>query len=232
MSAWGAQAQQAVTLTTRPGVTQQVLFTAVPNPAASVLLFPGGVGVLRMVTNNFLVRTAPSFAALGVNVAVVDAPSDWQSGMTDSFRMSAEQATDVDAVITFMRQHASVPIWLIGTSRGTVSAASAAARLGPSRVAGLVLTSTVWRQGIPQVPLEQIRVPTLVVHNRDDGCSESPFGMVDAGMERLRAAPVKTLIVVSGGRSRSQPCEALSPHGYYGIEDQVVPPVVAWIKAH
>jgi hypothetical protein len=37
---------------------------------------------------------------------------------------------------------------------------------------------------------------------------------------------------VSGGNSRSAACEAQSPHGYYGIEDQVVPLIGAWIKAH
>jgi hypothetical protein len=24
----------------------------------------------------------------------------------------------------------------------------------------------------------------------------------------------------------------MSPHGYLGIEDQVVPPIVAWIRTH
>ena len=52
------------------------------------------------------------------------------------------------------------------------------------------------------------------------------------GLDRLTAAPAKALIAVSGGTLRSAPCDALSPHGYYGIEGQVVPPIAAWIKAH
>lgn len=227
-----ALAEETLSLLTRPGVTQAAYVTAVSHPAATLLLFPGGSGLFRVVRNNFLVRTVPQFAALGVTVVVVDSPSDQPNGMSDAFRRGAEHATDVSAVIAAMRQRAAAPVWLVGTSRGTISAAALGARLGPSQVAGVVLTSTVWNSGIPQVPLEEIRVPVLVVHNRDDGCFQSPFGGAASGLARLRAAPVKELTAVAGGMSRSAPCEALSPHGYYGIEGQVVPPIVAWIKAH
>jgi hypothetical protein len=81
------------------------------------------------------------------------------------------------------------------------------------------------------VALEQIKVPTLVVHNRDDGCPASPFGDAAGAMARMQQARVKELLAVSGGSLRSGPCDALSPHGYYGIEDQVVPAIIAWIKA-
>jgi hypothetical protein len=82
------------------------------------------------------------------------------------------------------------------------------------------------------VPLEKIVVPVLIVHNHDDGCQESPFAGAEAAMGRLTGAPVKQFLAVSGGMSRSNPCQALSPHGYLGIEQLVVPPVIDWIKAH
>jgi pimeloyl-ACP methyl ester carboxylesterase len=227
-----ARAEETINLPTRPGVTQSILFTGVAHPAASVILFPGGFGRVSAVRNNFLIRVAPDFAALDLNVAVADAPSDQPGGMVDGFRMGEAHAEDIAAVVAFLRQRAAVPVWLVGTSRGTISAASIGVRLGPSRVAGVVLTSTVWVVSIPQVPLEQLRVPTLVVHNRDDGCRESPFDYAALGVKRLSAAPATAFIVVSGGKLRSAPCEAMSPHGYYGIEDQVVPPIAAWIKAH
>jgi len=231
-AAGAAQAEETINLPTRPGVTQSILFTAVAHPAASLIMFPGNFGLVRAVRNNFLIRVVPNFVALDFNVAVADAPSDQPNGMADGFRMSEAHATDIAAVIGFLRQRAAVPVWLVGTSRGTISAASVGVRLGPPQVAGVVLTSTVWLQGIPQVPLEQLRVPTLLVHNRDDGCKESPFDYAAAGLGRLSAAPAKELIAVSGGRSRSAACEAQSPHGYYGIEEQVVPLIGAWIKAH
>jgi hypothetical protein len=45
-------------------------------------------------------------------------------------------------------------------------------------------------------------------------------------------APVKELVLVSGGSLQGDPCEARSPHGYFGIENQVVPVMIQWIKAH
>jgi pimeloyl-ACP methyl ester carboxylesterase len=227
-----ARAEETINLPTRPGVTESILFAGVAHPAASLIMFPGNFGLVRAVRGNFLIRVVPNFVALDFNVAVADSPSDQPNGMTDGFRMSEAHATDIAAVITFLRQRAAVPVWLVGTSRGTISAASVGVRLGPPRVDGVVLTSTVWLQGIPQVPLEQLRVPTLIVHNRNDGCQASPFDYAALGLSRLSAAPTKELIAVAGGRSRSAACEAQSPHGYYGIEDQVVPLIGAWIKAH
>jgi pimeloyl-ACP methyl ester carboxylesterase len=227
-----ARAEETINLPTRPGVTESILFTGVAEPVASLIMFPGNLGLVRAVRGNFLIRVVPNFVALDFNVAVADSPSDRPDGMPDGFRMSEAHATDIAAVVAFLRQRAAVPVWLVGTSRGTVSAASVGVRLGPSQVAGVVLTSTVWLQGIPQVPLEQLRVPTLIVHNRNDGCQASPFAFAAAGLARLSAAPTKELIAVAGGSSRSAACEALSPHGYYGIEDQVVPLIGAWIKAH
>jgi hypothetical protein len=83
-----------------------------------------------------------------------------------------------------------------------------------------------------QTPLAQIRVPVLVVHNRDDSCRFSPYSDTSSAMAAMRQAPVKELLTVSGGSLHGDPCEAASPHGYVGIEDQVVPPIISWILAH
>lgn len=227
-----AMAQERGELPTRPGVTQPVLITAAPTPVANVILFPGGNGLVASVGNNFLLRVAPRFVAQGMTVAVADSPSDHPHGVGIDYRSSDQQVQDTEAIIAALRNRAPLPVWLIGTSRGSISAANAAARIGPPRVAGVVLTSSVWRNGMGNVALDQIRMPVLVVHNRDDGCRASPYSDVAINMDRIRNAPIKELITTSGGMLRSGPCEALSPHGYYGIEDQVVPPIIAWIKAH
>jgi len=231
-AAGGAAAEENIVLATRPGVTEPLFYTAAASPVRNAILFTGGAGVVAGGRNNFLLRTADRFVAGGINVAIPEVPSDHPTGMIDAFRASAEHATDIAAAIAYMRRRSPVPVWLVGTSRGTISAANGAVRIGPPRVAGLVLTSTVWADLSSVTPLNQVRVPTLVVHNRDDGCAESPFAAVAGGMAALRAAPVRDLIAVSGGVARGAACQALSPHGYYGIEDQAVPPIVAWIEAH
>lgn len=228
----GASSQERIELATRPGVTQPVLFIAAPSAVAGVILFPGGSGVVANVRGNFLLRVANRLPAQGFNVAVADAPSDQPGGLSTPFRQSSEHADDIAAIVAMLKNRAPVPVWLVGTSRGSISAANGAARIGSPRIAGVVLTSSVWQDGMAGVALEQIKVPTLVVHNRDDGCRASPFGDTASAMARMQQARVKELLAVSGGSLRSGPCDALSPHGYYGIEDQVVPAIIAWIKAH
>ncbi len=228
----GAVAQERIALATRPGVTQPVLFTAAPSAVASVILFPGGSGVVAEIRQNFLLRVADRFVAERINVAVADAPSDHASGMGRPFRVSDAHAKDIAAMVAFVKSRSPVPLWLVGTSRGSISAANGASHIGPPRIAGVVLTSSVWDDGVLDLPLGDITAPVLVVHNRDDGCRNSPFAATADAMSRMQRAPVKDLIAVSGGMVRSAPCEALSPHGYYGIEDQVVPPIIAWIKSH
>jgi hypothetical protein len=229
-----AWSQQRIDVPSRAGVTEPVYVYAAANPVASVVLFPGARGLVGSIykNNNFLIRVAGQFAAAGITAAVADTPSDHAYGMDPTFRASEAQAADAAAIVAFLHGRAAVPVWLIGTSIGTVSAANAAVRLGPPRIAGVVLTSSVWTGGMGIVPISTLRVPVLIVHNRDDGCRSSPFAEAAPAFATLTAAPARQLIAVAGGSLRGSPCEALSPHGYYGIEDQVVPPIIAWIKAH
>ena len=235
--------EELIRLPTRPGVTQPFwVMRPLGAPVASVILFTGGPGLLGserkpvLTSKNFLIRSRDKFAAAGFLVASVDGPTDHPEGLDDAFRGSAEHARDIAAVIAYLRQKAAVPVWLIGTSRGTLSAANAAARL-PGGADGLVLTSSVVvsnrNVGTIQatVDLGSITIPTLVVHNRDDACMACPFAAVPGLVDRLTRAPRKELIAVSGGSPPlSDPCEALSRHGYIGIEDEVVGKIAAWIK--
>ncbi len=51
--------------------------------------------------------------------------------------MSAQHAEDIGKVIADVRERTKLPVWLVGTSRGAISAANAASRLtGPPRPTG------------------------------------------------------------------------------------------------
>jgi alpha-beta hydrolase superfamily lysophospholipase len=152
------QAEERVNLATRPGVTQPIYVTPAANPVATVVLFPGGNGIYAALRQNFLVRIVPDLLRQGLSVVVVDAPSDQAGGMTWPFREGMEHTRDIGAVIDFAKTRSPAPVWLIGTSAGTISAANGAAAAG-KRISGLVLTSSVWARGIAAVPLEKIVVP-------------------------------------------------------------------------
>src|SRR5690348_7106763 len=192
----GSCVGNCVKLQTRPVVTESVEFAAAPNPTASVVLFPGGDGVVANVQVNFLLRVRGRFVEQGISVAVFDAPSDQSAGMSTAYRTGAAQAQDVAAVVRFLKSKADVPVWFVGTSRGSVSAANTAAQLS-QQISGVVLTSSVWSG--TAAALGQIAVPTLIVHNRADGCSASPFAGAEAAVAQLSRAPAKELLAVSGG---------------------------------
>ena len=240
----GALDETIRTIPSRPGVTESFVLIHPPQaPVASVILFMGGRGAIGLQRGplgprhtNFLVRTRQRFAERGLLVAVVDVPSDRLGEALVRFRTSAEHAADVRALIAVLRAEAPVPVWLVGTSMGSVSAASAAARLTEDGPDGVVLTSSVMGQNremgesLQDVALDKIRVPVLVVHHRNDGCPASRYSDTSWAMRRLSAAPRKELLSFSGGDApQSPPCEPLAPHGYLGIEDKVVDAIAAWI---
>lgn len=241
-----AGAEELVRIETRPGVTQAFWVMAPEGPAkAAAILFAGNNGALNSAThsdlknNNFLIRSRAKFAALGLLVASVDAPSDEAAGMMQAFRASAEHARDIAAVIAYLRQRAGVPVWLVGTSQGTISAANVAARLQSGGADGLVLTSTIVaanrnsRPVASLVDLGAITMPTIIVHNRDDACALCPFNVAQALPSLLTHARNVQFVAVSGGSTpQSDPCEGLSRHGYIGIEDEVVGDIVKAMALH
>jgi pimeloyl-ACP methyl ester carboxylesterase len=231
------------TIPTRPGVTDAfILVRPSGAPVASVILFAGGNGLLALgsgkpgLGGNFLVRNRARFAGQGLLVAVVDTPSDHPAGL-DGFRTSAAHAEDIRAVIAALRQEAPVPVWLIGTSMGTVSAANGAARLSTGGPDGLVLTSTVTRAGrarpesVGDVRLGDVRVPTLIVHHKNDACQSTPYADTPALLRDFKVTRKELLAFDGGDPPQSGPCDARAAHGYFGIDAQVVDAIVAWIKA-
>jgi len=245
-SAARAADEEVRTIPARPGVTESfLLLRPAGAPVASVIIFAGGDGNLAMTANgitqlqgNFLVRTRVRWAREGFLVAVLDRPSDRKNGLWN-FRTTTDHAADVKQAIAAMRELARVPVWLVGTSMGSLSAANAAARLAEGGPDGIVLTSSVTEtskvsyETTRHAGLGDIRVPTLVVHHKDDTCRASPYSGAEDILKALNRAPVKELMTFEGGSPAiSAPCEAKAPHGYLGIEAQVVSAIGAWIRAH
>lgn len=236
-------AERVVDLPTRPGVTQRVLLTEVPGAKAAVVLLAGGHGGLQIQNDgsmrwgqgNFLVRSRALFAQQGVAVAVVDAPSDKQNPpYLSGFRQQSDHVVDLQTVIAWLRETTKAPVWLVGTSRGTQSAAHVAISLNtPQGPDGLVLTSTVLTdprgRPVPAMALDRLRIPVLVVHHQQDACALCAYSEVPGLMHKLTQSPRSEAIGVTGGITRGDPCEAAAYHGFNGIEAEVVGKTVAWM---
>lgn len=261
-----AKGARIVSVQSPRGVQQLFLLTKPEHAVASVILFAGGNGALRLNTlppsagdaypysGNFLVRSREKFVSHDFIVAVVDVPSDRAGGIEPSFRVSREQVVDIGAVVEYLKSQAGVPVWLVGTSQGSWSAARVA--IGASRgdiatdlIDGLVLTSTVTRiaqgspfaktfpdfskeypNGVINLALSDIKVPTLIMSHRDDACDLTPAVDSEALAKGLSQAAKVEIVLLSGGDvPKSDPCEAYSAHGYYGIETQAVDRITDFI---
>jgi len=239
-------AERVVEVPTRPGVTVRLLLVDPEGPPrAAVVLLAGGHGGLRIGTDgriewgkrNFLVRTRARFAARGLLAAVVDAPSDrLHDPYLQGFRDRKDHAADLGAVIEWLRREAKVPVWLVGTSRGTVSAAFGAVSLAgsPASPDGVVLTSSILDDRhdttVPDLDLGRLRVPVLLVHHAEDECRVCPPALLSHVERKLGATRHETLLV-TGGASEGDRCEALAHHGFNGNEDEVVSAIARFVLA-
>jgi hypothetical protein len=235
-----AGAEDIVSLSTRAGVTQSYLISAPASgkPAAVAILFPGGAGKTdldresaRAVLDrgNFLVRTRRLLATSGIVAVVMDAPSDQPNGMDDVFRLGTEHVEDIGKVVADLRKRfPGVPLFLVGTSRGTVSAAAAGRSLGKN-IDGVILTATLFNSsrtqpGLGGFDFGSIPSPLLFVHHVNDGCAYTPYSAAK------RLAGRYPLITVSGGRPpESKPCEAMSEHGFLGREAEAIDAMAKWM---
>lgn len=234
---------QVKEIETRPGVKVRFLYAQANPPLASAVLLQGGEGNIGIYANGstreegFLASGAQRFAQLGVSVVVPDVPSDRR--ILRGFRETAEHAQDNAALLAFLRQQASVPAWAVGISNGALSAAATATHLGKGGPDGLVLASSVTRDGItPKLaqvvywaPLDTVVVPVLLVQHELDGCYVTPPSGTPPLKAAFKASPRVELLAVTGGSAQGNPCHG-GYHQFFGIEERVTQDIVAWMLKH
>jgi hypothetical protein len=136
-----------------------------------------------------------------------------------------------------------LPVYAMGTSRGTIGAAFLASSLSPAEGGpdGLVLTSSVTRPGSGgdhisvtapfTVDLAAVSVPSLVVAHKDDGCVVTPPEDAKPLRDLLKqsGAEAKHKTISGGLPPLSTACQALSEHGFFGVEQKSVDKISKWI---
>ena len=230
--------EQLVDLAKPNGARLRYLLTVdaalVPRPDTGVILFAGGQGNVRLAEGipqpgaNFLVRTRHLFAQEKLAVAVYD-PSPDIGPLSDQARMSRPHADEVAQLLAHLKQETGVRhIYLIGTSRGTISAAHLALAL-QDQVDGVVLTSTLFQAsragpGLSGFDFSAIRQPLLFVHHVADACKTTP-------PQYARTLSGKYPVVWVGGQQESggDACGPFSAHGYLGHEPATVHAIAEWI---
>ena len=211
---------------------------------ASVILMTGGNGLLSLdatgtitdSTGNFLIRSADQFLRHGLNVMKADALPAHPTGHTFATRLSAAHAAELQGFINAAVSRWSQPVWVVGTSNGSISAVTAAGfQPALAGLSGVVLTSPVTNLTSGTLPTfnlyaARITAPPLVVWHRDDHCSFSPpagwatlFGLIPSSRKARETFE-------KGHSVATDACGAFSEHGYAGIEEKVVKEIAQFIR--
>lgn len=211
-----------------------------PQATATLVLLPGGdAGTGKVVegqptSKNFLVRSRALFAAEKFNVIVVFRASDLQR-LDYDYRVSPTHVQELAEVVRHAKQLSDAPVWLVGTSRGTVSGTAATIAWPPGTVQGLVLTSSVTSNKVGAIATQaigKVAVPTLVVHHKQDACKICVPHEAARITDGLKSAPIKKFIMVEGGSDPvGDPCDALHWHGFIHHEKETVELISSWIQS-
>src|SRR5215813_93281 len=145
---------------------------------ASVVLMTGGDGLLSLdatgtittSTGNFLIRSADLFLRHGLNVMMADATPAHPGGLTQGIRLGATHAAELQNFINAAINRWGKPVWVVGTSTGSISTVTAAGfQPALAGLTGVVLTSPVTvlnnptNQATFNLHVSRITVPTQVV---------------------------------------------------------------------
>lgn len=246
-SAVRAQTAEVVDLPVRDGAMQRILVLSPAGlPGGVVLLYVGGSGNIKLKPDgtirkdgNFLVRSRDLFVKQGFLTVLVDRPTDWAGSDSDRYRTTTAHANDAKAILRFVRHRTQTPVWLVGNSRGTISAAHIALALGPSEVGGIVLSAAVTRPGgrrtrmVQDIDLSRITVPVLLLGHKDDGCAVTPWADQAALAAAFTSSPRAEAVGLKGGEhgDPSEPCRGYSHHGFLSLEARAVETIADWIAA-
>ena len=225
--------------------TQRMLYLSPNRARATLVMLPGGSGNVGIAGNgsvahdeNFVIRTRMLWAARGYAVLIPDAVAGVN---LRGARSSQAYGTLVARMVATAHRLARLPVVLLGTSQGTIAATNGAAIASHDpqlkSLVALVLTETVSKAGflsdetVFDAHPAAVHLPTLIVANEDDRCEVAPpdaAGQVAAAF--LAAPQIKVVRIHSGLGRDERSCGSRSPHGYYGIDGQVVDLVDKWIE--
>lgn len=234
----GARAE-LLQIPTGRGDTVPVYWEKVENAPATVLLFNGGKGFVPFNKDgmprgkNFLLKSYSLFAEKGLNVVVVGT-REAVPELSDEYRVY-EHPADIRAIAKAIQEKSNAPIWLVGTSRSTLSVVAAANRDQEHLYAGIVSTSSFVEPKNPlsvvRQDVDNIKIPVLVYHHADDGCRACKPSDAEWAYKRFTHAPIRKFVTVSGGDeiTSGDPCSS-GHHTYIGMEERAVSDIVEWIK--
>ncbi len=188
-------------------------------PDFVLIVMPGSSGLVKAQLSNgqpwfqgksnFLVRSRVLLSGDDIAVATTDAD------------MSVDR---MRAIVSDLRSRfPGARIYIAGTSRSTNVTIYLTDKMD-GKVAGFIHTSSM--AAISSLDTRGRRSRHLIVTHRKDGCSVTPPSSSMTNHERFGTE----LILIEGGISEGNPCQAFAYHGFNGVEAEVADKIRAWIR--
>lgn len=236
----GVLAEEGMVLINLPRGEAKLPVYVMPNPnaAATLILLPGGDASTGGIVNgkptslNFLSRSRDQFYDGNFNIMIVYRATDLNA-LDYKYRVS-DHIKEVAKAVEYAKQKFEKPVWLVGTSRGSVSGTAAAIALGQEQVQGLVITSSVTSKKLGAIKNQNIsilKIPVLVVHHKRDACNICLPHEASQITGYLTSSPIKKFILIEGGSNpQGDSCAGMHWHGFINYEKETVKLITNWIK--
>ena len=188
-------------------------------PRYIMILFPGGSGVVdpKMVEGKLVYKAKGNFLLRARQYFVDEEFATVATNSTQSTLRIQALLDDLN------RRFQTAKIYLVGTSKGTHDTLELAAYLS-DKIAGEIHTSSMKR--VSFLNAKDYRNRQLIVHHRQDSCFVTPLTSAQAAHDKYGTE----LIVMDGGISVGDACEAFSHHGYNGIEKETSEAIKDWVR--
>jgi hypothetical protein len=197
--------------------------------------------------HNFLIRSAALFAQHGFKALTIDRPLNVNPPQAayDDYRRSQLHALDIAGVVG-QENAGNKTVFLVGTSRGALSTFAQNVMGTASMLSSPVTACETPGCSAEHLDLDgsaqpaefqpawfvtpvvtmPVPVPVQVLHHKDDPCLASPPSGAKALADNLISDGVETFHNHEVGAffdaDPNEPCQALSLHGFLGIENAVV----------
>jgi len=190
------------------------------SPRYVLILMPGGAGTLNPHINNegklqfgfagnFLIRSRNQFC---------------DSQFTTASTNSTESPERMGALVNDLQtRFPNAKICMVGTSRSTYSTMGLA-EMFDGKIDCIIHTASM--NQIARFDTRKFKSRHLMVHHKNDPCHLTTYASTQSNHERYKTP----LITMEGGSSTGDACQAFSFHGFYGIEQQTIDQIKAWIR--
>ena len=204
-----------------------------PNAKFNVIGFVGGGGLKGGVgkSGNPLARDRKKIRDAGFNYYIFPNPKAKES-ISLFYRKDQDHVQKISNLIDYLNKKNNLPAILLGHSRGSVSVAAAANKLGVQKIKGIVIMGSLTASSkaitytftMKAMLEKKIDVPVLVVHHEKDRCDVTPY----IGAKDLAEKMNFKLIAITGGGNTGDACGPLHHHGFEETMPEVIQVIKKW----